>query len=55
MRKLIVIPKKHEEYLKELGKDLSLFSAGIFLGPIIDASQLAVKHMRRIRELRRQR
>ncbi len=53
--KLIVVPREHREYMKELGKDIGLFAAGIFLGPLVDGTQLAIKHARRIRELRRQR
>lgn len=32
------------EYFKELAKDVSLFTAGIFTGPIIDFVQLMKKH-----------
>ncbi|MFP3257775.1 MAG: hypothetical protein RXO36_08240 [Candidatus Nanopusillus acidilobi] len=33
-----------KEYFKELSKDVGLFIAGIFAGPIIDLSLLMKKH-----------
>ena len=52
MEKLIVIKKHQKEYLKDLGKDIGLFTAGLFLGPVIDGAQLAVKHARKIKEMK---
>jgi len=52
MRKLIVIKKDQKDYLKDLGKDITLFVAGIFLGPVVDGTQLAIKHARKIKEIK---
>jgi len=52
MGKIIVIKKEQKEYLKDLSKDITLFTAGIFLGPLVDGTQLAIKHARKIREMK---
>jgi len=52
MGKVIIIKKEHKEYLKDLGKDITLFTAGIFLGPIVDGTQLAIKHAKKIKEMK---
>jgi len=52
MGKVIIIKKEHKEYLKDLGKDITLFTAGVFLGPIIDGTQLAIKHAKKIKEMK---
>jgi len=52
MGKVIVIKKEQKEYLKDLGKDITLFTAGVFLGPIVDGTQLAIKHAKKIKEMK---
>jgi len=52
MGRIIDIKKEHKEYLKDLGKDITLFTAGIFLGPIVDGAQLAIKHAKKIKEIK---
>jgi len=52
MRKLIVIKEYQKDYLKDLGRDLTLFVAGIFFGPVVDGTQLAIKHAKKIKEMK---
>jgi len=52
MGKIIIIKREQKEYLKDLGKDITLFTAGIFLGPIVDGTQLAIKHAKKIKEMK---
>jgi hypothetical protein len=52
MGKIIVLRKEQKEYLKDLGKDITLFAAGILFGPVVDGTQLAIKHAKKIKEIK---
>ncbi len=36
--------EQKSDYIKDLSKDIALFTAGLFTGPFIDAAQLVKKH-----------